>query len=141
MDKQTLPQRALTAWHEDSQAGRVRRAVIVAGLLLAEAIALWPVSRSENIYKSVQNPQYKYSTMRVPSGEHPTVSCGPPILGLTKTELADDDETPVHACSDKAKGRVLVAGIVGGAFIVGAIWLVPVFVPERRRDTSGRFQV
>ena len=66
---------------------------------------------------------------------------GPPILGLSKTETAGDNETPVHACSDKAKGRVLMAGIVGGVLMVGAIWLIPVFVPERRKDTTGRFQV
>ena len=47
----------------------------------------------------------------------------------------------MHACSDKAKGRVLMAGIVGGVLMVGAIWLIPVFVPERRKDTTGRFQV
>ena len=74
MDNRTMPQRALAFWHEDSPTGRLRRAVIVVGLLIAVAIALWPVSRSENIYKSVQNPQYKYTTTRVPSGQHRTVS-------------------------------------------------------------------
>jgi hypothetical protein len=68
--------------------GRLRLGLIIAGVLLAVAIALWPVSRQENIYKTEPVTGYSptWGDPRVPTGATRTVSCGAAALALNKRQ-------------------------------------------------------